>query len=373
MSFAAVAALVAAYEAIRGHFDRSGITPGPLMRAGLFLGGILFSTLIAGLSVTPLSVYHFHAMQHYAPLANLIAVPVCNLLVMPAALATLVALPFGLEAAPLWLMGLGIDVMGWTARFVAALPGAVTHVAQVPDLAFACALAGGLWLVLWQKRWRLAGIPLILAGLALTPSVERADVLIGREGALVAVRGQDGRLAAHAERPSTFELKRWLEHDGDARDPKDVRKERAFRCDALGCVSQSGDVVIAISRHPGGAADDCERAGVLIVTGARPPLCRGPAQIMDRASLRASGTVALYRTPEGSFRSESVADVRGVRPWSMPPVQRRPREPSTPRTTPEWTSPGNSLDISRYAAPRAVADAFDSPADLRPEIEDDEP
>jgi competence protein ComEC len=198
MSFAAVAALVAAYEAIRGHFDRSGMTPGPVMRAGLFLGGILFSTLIAGFAVTPLSVYHFHAMQHYAPLANLIAVPVCNLLVMPAALATLVALPFGLEAAPLWLMGMGIDMMGWTARFVAALPGAVTHVAQVPDLAFASALMGGLWLVLWQKRWRLAGIPLILAGLAIAPSVERPDVLIGREGALVAVRDQDGRLAAHA-------------------------------------------------------------------------------------------------------------------------------------------------------------------------------
>ena len=53
-------------------------------------------------------------------------------------------------------MGVGIDVMGWMARFVAALPGAVTNVAQVPDLAFASALMGGLWLVLWQKRWRLS-------------------------------------------------------------------------------------------------------------------------------------------------------------------------------------------------------------------------
>lgn len=373
MSFAAVAALVAAYEAIRGHFDRRGLTPGPVMRAGLFLGGILFSTLIAGLAVTPLSVYHFHAMQHYAPLANLIAVPVCNLLVMPAALATLVALPFGLEAAPLWLMGMGIDMMGWTARFVAALPGAVTHVPQVPDIAFASALMGGLWLVLWQKRWRLAGIPLIVASLALAPSVDRPDVLIGREGALVAVRGRDGQLAVHAERPSTFELKRWLEHDGDARDPKDVRKERAFHCDGLGCVSRSDAMVIAISRHPGGVSDDCERAGVLIVTGERPPLCSGPDRIMDRASLRASGTVALYRTSAGSLRSKTVAQVRGVRPWSMPPAQRRQRKPSTPRTTPDWTSPGGSLDVSRYAAPRAVADAFDNRADLRPEIEDDDP
>ncbi len=256
---------------------------------------------------------------------------------------------------------------------MAALPGAVTHVAQVPDVAFACALMGGLWLVLWHKRWRLAGIPLVLAGLALAPSVERADVLIGREGALVAMRGEDGLLAAHAERPSTFELKRWLENDGDARDPKTVRKVRAFRCDALGCVSQSGGPLIVVSRHPGGAADDCERAGVLVVTGTRPPLCTGPAQVLDRASLRASGTVALYRTPEGNFRSETVAQARGLRPWSMPPAQRRPRAPQTPRWAPELTVPENSVDITRYAAPRAVADAFEVPPDLRPEVEDDEP
>jgi competence protein ComEC len=217
----------------------------------------------------------------------------------------------------------------------------------------------------------LAGIPLILAGLALAPSIERADVLIGREGALVAVRGEDGLLAAHAERPSTFELKRWLEHDGDAREPKDVRKGGAFRCDELGCVSHSGKALIAVSRHPGGAADDCERAGVLIVTGTRPPVCSGPAHIVDRASLRASGTVALYRSPGGNFTSESVADVRGARPWSMPPAPRRPREPPAPRVAPD--KPENTFDVSRYAAPRAVADAFDLPADLRPEVEDEDP
>lgn len=373
MSFAAVAALVAAYEAVRLHIDRTGATPGPVMRAALFLGGIVFSTVIAGLAVTPLSIYHFHATQHYAPLANLIAVPICNLLVMPAALATLVALPFGLEAAPLWAMGIGIDIMGWTARSVAELPGAVSHIGQVPDLAFACALGGGLWLVLWQKRWRLAGVPLIFAGLALAPSAEKADVLIGREGALVAVRDPSGALAAHAERPSTFELKRWLEHDGDAREPKDVRKNNVFHCDALGCVAQSGDALVALSRHLAGTADDCERTSVLITTSSRPRACTGPKHIFDRDSLKATGTVALYRTSDGTFRSESVADARGRRPWSMPAPPYRRSEQSPALTAPPAATPRERYDVSRYAAPKALVDAFEQPLDLRPEVEDDDP
>jgi competence protein ComEC len=361
MSFAAVAALVAAYEAVRLHMDRRAITPGPIWAGVLFLGGILFSTLIAGFAVTPLSVYHFHAMQHYAPLANLVAVPVCNLVVMPAALATLVAMPFGLEAWPLWVMGGGIDLMGATARFVAGLPGAVTHLPQVPEAAFVCVLGGGLWLVLWQKPWRLAGIPLILAGLLLAPGSPRPDVLIGREGGLVAARDATGRLVARAERASTFELKRWLEAGGDARDPKLVRNGRAFRCDALGCVTEIAGGMLAILRHPAGAGDDCAQAHVLIALAAVPRHCVGPRELLDRDQLKASGTIALYRDGRGGFRRESVSEARGTRPWSLPPPPRRPRPVTTPGETMPRTRAvpaAGTVDVGRYAAPQAVADAF---------------
>ncbi len=374
MSFAAVAALVAAYEAIRGRMDRNGVNPGPVTRGALFLGGILFSTLIAGLAVTPLSVYHFHAMQHYAPLANLIAVPVCNLVVMPAALATLIALPFGLEAAPLWIMGHGIDAMGWVARNVAALPGAVTNIPAIPDLAFALVLAGGLWLVLWQRRWRLAGLPLIAAGLALAPAATKPDILIGREGALIAIRDAKGRLAAHAERPSTFELKRWLERDGDARDPKDARKSELYRCDSLGCVTQTPDAILVLSRHPGSLADDCARAKILIVTGARPSACSAPELIYDRDSLRRTGTVALTRLPDGTYRSDTVAGARGLRPWSTPPPPRPARKPQDGDKTPADTAdPSAGTSMSNLPGNKpAVAEADELP-ELRPEIEEQGP
>lgn len=374
MSFAAVAALVASYEAARGRLHRTNFTPGPAMRMGIFLGGIVFSTVIAGLAVTPLSIYHFHAMQHYAPLANLIAVPVCNVVVMPAALATLVAMPFGLEFAPLWVMGLGIDAMGWVAGAVAGLPGAVTRIQAIPAAAFALVLAGGLWLVLWQKRWRMAGIPLIACGLALASSGAKPDILIGREGALVAVRGTDGRFFAHAERPSTFELQRWLETDGDGRDPKEVRAKGSFRCDALGCVAVNEGSTVAISRHPGSTADDCAKARVLVVNGPRPARCTEPNLVYDRDGLKRSGTIALYRTADGTYGARSVAQARGNRPWSQPPPPRRTRREIT--TEPDSMTPNAPAShlsaIGRYAAPKSVQDAFDEPLELRSDVEDEE-
>ena len=158
MSFAAVVALVSVYEWVRGREEEQAAwRPRRVIRAGLlFLGGIVLSTLVASLAVAPFGIYHFHNTQQFAILANLLAIPICNLIVMPAALAALVALPFGLEAAPLWVMGLGIEAMVWCAQAVAALPGAVGRMPAIPTHAFVLMVAGGLWCALWHKRWRLA-------------------------------------------------------------------------------------------------------------------------------------------------------------------------------------------------------------------------
>ena len=91
-------------------------------RLVVFFAGIVLSTLIASAAVAPFAAYHFHKSQQYAVLANLIALPLCNVLVMPAALAALIAMPLGLEALPLWVMGWGIEAMVWVARRVADTP-----------------------------------------------------------------------------------------------------------------------------------------------------------------------------------------------------------------------------------------------------------
>jgi competence protein ComEC len=154
MSFAAVLSLVSVYEWLRARDEaREGwMRRGAIARTLVFFGGIVTSTLVAGLAVAPFGIYHFHNTQQFAILANLLAIPICNLIVMPAALVSLVAMPLGLEVAPLWLMGQGIEAMVWCAQVVAALPGAVGRVPAMPTYAFVLIVAGGLWCALWQTR-----------------------------------------------------------------------------------------------------------------------------------------------------------------------------------------------------------------------------
>lgn len=317
MSFAAVVSLVSAYEWLRARDEARGRAErrGVFGKAMLFFGGIVTSTLVAGFAVAPFGVYHFHNTQQFAILANLLAIPACNIIVMPAGLAALVAMPFGLEAGPLWLMGIGIEAMVWCANAVAHLPGAVGRVPAIPALAFGLMVAGGLWWALWSTRWRVLGLVPIALGLILAPTGRRPDVLIGRGADLVAVRGADGKLSALAGRGSTFELARWLEHDGDGRSPDEAGKAEAFRCDRIGCVAVVKGLRIAIADTPAAWRDDCTAASVLILKFPQPRGCRPHGPVIDRDDVSARGAHALT-IKDGRVRIETVADVRGIRPWA---------------------------------------------------------
>ncbi|HWK39410.1 MAG TPA: ComEC/Rec2 family competence protein [Hyphomicrobium sp.] len=324
MSFAAVLALVSIYEALQARpawltaMRRSG------MRVAIFFGGIVLSTLIASAAVAPFSAYHFHQSQQYAVLANLVALPVCDIIVMPAALAALVVMPLGLEVIPLSVMGWGIDAMVWVAFRVAELPGAVINVPAIPTIAFLLMVAGGLWLVLWQTRWRLAGFAVIAAGIALAPTLRMPDLLIGRDGALVAVRGAGGELSAIGASRSSFELQRWVEHDGWRSGIETAVRGATFNCDGIACAATVSGIPLAVVRHPAAFAEDCRRAGILVSELVSPRDCTGPKTVVDFFAARRQGAHAIYIDPDGTIRVETVAGVRGMRPWSMPP-ERRPR------------------------------------------------
>ena len=315
MSFAAVVSLVAIYEVVAAR-RREGSRWGPVGKVALFFGGIVLSTLVASLAVAPFAAYHFHKSQQFAILANLIAIPICNFVVMPAGLVTLVLMPFGLEAAPLSVMARGIDAIVWSAVTVASLPGAVAHIGAIPEIAFGLMTAGGLWLALWRTRWRLLGIAGVAGGLACAPGLERPDVLVGRDGSLVAVRAPGGELEALPARQSGMELKRWLEHDGDERTAPEAATGAGFRCDGAGCTVSIKGALVAVVRHPSAFADDCLRARILIASVPRPPECRAPRVIVDYPAMRARGTHALYIEGPDEIRIETVAESRGERPWS---------------------------------------------------------
>jgi competence protein ComEC len=374
MSFAAVTGLVATYEAVRQRFRQRGERH-PVLQVGMFFGGIVLSTLVASAAVAPFAAYHFHQSQQYAVLANLIAIPVCNFLVMPAALAALVLMPFGLEQLALWPMGKGIDAMAWCAAKVAALPGATGHIPAIPPLAFVLFAFGGLWLALWQGRQRLMGVAMALAGLAVAPTLPRPDVLVARGGELVAVRAADGYLSALPARQSKFELERWLEHDGDARAAKDVAKAKGFTCDGVGCVARVKGVVLAVARHPAAIGDDCTHARVLVLDVPRPRGCEGAGTIIDFFDIWRNGTHALYIEPgaEPKIRVETVAALRGDRPWSKVPDRKHERKSDRRLPKPQVMAHVDGQPLEADTLPGfATRPEWLQPLPPRPEVEDGE-
>ncbi len=401
MSFAAVTGLIAAYEELR---RRRGIRDAPqvLLRISRFFGGIVASTLIAGIAVAPFAAYHFHQSQQYAVLANLIAIPICNIIVMPMALLALLLMPFSLESLALWPLGKAIDVMSWCAEAVGSLPGAVGHVAQMPWLAFALMVGGGLWLALWQTRWRILGLASVFAGVGVAPTLPQPDVLIGRNGDLVAVRLPDGQLSALPARQSKFEMERWLLASGDGRTPAEAQRGAGFRCDASGCTVDVKGVLIAVPRHPSAFVDDCANARIVIADVPRPKFCEGPELIVDLFDMWGAGGYALYiddatistaqstsnvslqpvsrpapelpHRPSSSpsfrrassgwprpiIRVETVASQRGTRPWAMPRAADIPTRPS-PRTeaTPPIALPPDLPQSDPWSNRSSDSDAAD--------------
>jgi competence protein ComEC len=103
MSFAAAGALVAAYGALAQYkHDRmarresSGPRFGYAGAAAGYVGGLIFTSLVAGLATGLFAAWHFHRIAPMGLFANLIASPVISVVMMPAALGSVLLMPYGL-------------------------------------------------------------------------------------------------------------------------------------------------------------------------------------------------------------------------------------------------------------------------------------
>ena len=325
MSFAAATALIATYEALRGSLAALATRGGLALRPLVYGGGILLTSLVAGLATGPFAIYHFNRFADYTLLTNLGAVPITGFWVMPWGLLALLLVPFGLEWLALAPMGWGIDAIVWIAQRVAALPGAVSLVPAMPAAALIAISVGGLWLCLWQRRWRLLGIAAIAGGVLMAALERRPDVLVAGDARTVAVRGEDENLWLSTRRRGRFVTDTWLRRDGQGEPltwAGDGTDASGVRCDVLGCIQRRDGRTLALVNDPRALAEDCRRADIVVATVPVRELCQGPEIVVDRFDLWRDGGHAIRLEPGGAH-VESVASRRGARPWVLrrPPAQ----------------------------------------------------
>src|SRR5271155_5851330 len=192
MSFGAVVALIAVYETWGEQLGRL-LRRGSVARKALgYAGGIAVTTIVVTLGTDPFSIYHFHRVALYSPLANVVAVPISALWTLPCGVIACLLMPFGLERLALAPMGWGIDATIWVAEHVSAIPGNVWPTPRLPMWGLLIVAFSGLWLCLWQGKWRRWGALGIAAGMATMFFTRPPDIVIADFGRFVAARAPGG-------------------------------------------------------------------------------------------------------------------------------------------------------------------------------------
>src|SRR5258708_3619572 len=281
MSFAATLGLVAL---IQIGMPRLFASPDNSVTAKVALWGgreimtLTLASLVAGLATTPYAAFHFHRVTPYGVLANLAAMPVVSVVVMPAGLLGLLAMPFGFDGVLWRVMGVGIDWMIVVTQWVAALPGAIGRMAAFGIGPLIAASVGIILLGLLRTPLRWLGAAVLVLAVVWALAVPQPDVLISSDGHNVGIRGKDGRLHLMRTAKDAFLLKEWLAADADPRQPGDASLAEGVSCDEAGCVTQLADGgFVALGLRPDALSGDCERAGLAGAGRQAPPSFPSPA------------------------------------------------------------------------------------------------
>lgn len=331
MSFAAVLALIAGWEALQPRLAGLRGHRGWAWRIGFAVLGLMMTSVLAGAATAPFGLAHFGRLQWYGVAANAMAVPLTSFIIMPAGMLAALLMPLGLEAPALWIMGLGVEGVLWVARIVAAWPGATQAAMPIPAWGLMVFAFGLCWLCLWRSWWRALGVLPMILGLSSAAFVQPPHILVSGDARLIAISAADTLFLQRQTGASSLTRDTWLRLYGQtaaqALPAEGSTAEGKLRCSAEGCIVDEGPGAFLVRR--GNIMAQCGAVAVIISAEPIRQRCR-PSILIDRFSVWRNGPHAIWLLPTGA---QVISDRawRGDRPWVQPPpLPRAAAEPPAP-------------------------------------------
>jgi competence protein ComEC len=308
MSFSAVLALISGYAAAKFWFSRLHEETSPAARTAAHIAGLFFTSLLAGGASMPFAAYQFAQIQPYWILANLVAVPLTALWVMPAGIVALLLMLVHLAPLAVIPMGWGIDIILWLTRLISAWPDAMLHVPPMPAAAILFYAAGLAWLCIWRTKLRLAGIVPILLALAVYAAARPPDLLVSSDARLMAARSPAGLLLFRAPKASSYILGQWqLLWPGKVFAPLDPGMCAGDLCG----INPSAGLLLT-------ATATCPALAVILSPVPLRGSCGGANRlVIDRSATYQQGAIAIWLNKKMPFMLSDRA-VQGGRPWVPP-------------------------------------------------------
>ena len=301
MSFAAVAALVAVYQTwqtYRPAYSHRGIG----RRAVDFMSSLSVTSLVAGFATGGFALFHFNRFASYGFVGNLLAMPLFSLFVMPLAVLSLLLMPLGLEAGPLFLMGKALEPILTAAEWVAAWPGAMAYIGAAPNWVLPVYALGFVALCMGRRGWRVLGLALIVMAFAGWGRASAPDLRISESGKVAfwaPLNSDDEKplLFVGSQRPDRYGREQFAQRAGLPDADWAPYEDRVAQCDALACRAQIGAWKISILQHPSEVPEECAASDLVILSVriAGPVARRNcDAVLVDEMSLRETGALDVY-------------------------------------------------------------------------------
>lgn len=310
LSFAAVVALIGIYEMPRKApaQDRNWA-----QRLWATIWATAVTSFIAGSATLLFSAYHFQQTAPLGVIGNVLVLPVVSLVIMPFAVLSVLAMPFGIEAPFVAVMGWGIDRMVDGAVLVAFWSQGLTGNPLLIGLALVIGLAALAWFAFLNSWWRLLGPALAVPLILLVGLDQRPDLLIADTTQAVALRTEAG-MGLITGRPGSFAVDVWSEH---YQEPIAASVEGTL-CDSLGCIATTDRFSVAVIRNAAAFAEDCGRNDLVIARVRAPDTCTG-TQVIDAVALAAGGVHWLrWNAAAGRFDIRTAVP-NLTRPWRAGP------------------------------------------------------
>ncbi|MGE0222676.1 MAG: ComEC/Rec2 family competence protein [Acetobacteraceae bacterium] len=334
MSFSAVLALIAGFEALRPVLRRLHGASWT-RKAGVAVLGLALTSALAGTASMPFGMYHFGRLQLYYILSNMIAVPLTSVLVMPAGMLALPLMLVNLESVALVPVAWGIDLTLMVAHITADLPAATLDVPHMPAWGLAVLSFGMAWLGLWRGQIRLLGVLMILLGLLSPATQQLPDILVSGDGRLIAFRSASGVFVQQSRGGSSFIRESWLHYwaEGAPRffPPEGQGAAAAIKCSATACLLRPrAEATAALLVRGTGPVHECAATAVIVSAEPARGLCPRPwPKLVDRFTVWRDGPTAIWLGRDGATILTDRAN-RGARPWVPPPPTPRHRQPTLP-------------------------------------------
>ncbi len=319
MSFAAVTALVGFYSCFRTQIQMLYRDAGWIKKAVLYIAGIALTTLIAGGATALYGLYHFQTWSVYSALANILAMPMVGIMVMPAAVLSYLLMPLGLSQYPLLLMGFGIDWVLYIAHSVADLEGAVVKIAAFSSYCLGAATFGGLLIICGPHFYRFIGAVIMgitIIVMVMTPSYSR--LFIAEKFKLIGLYDVNLQtLYVDTPQREKYTRKNWSRLLGlEDNDVKPLEKHPSILCDHQACRLKINDINISLLKDKYVQSQECQWADIVIFEYyITPQLCRS-ALIIDKSTSDEGGALQIT-FKDLSFLILSTKDARGLRPWTQ--------------------------------------------------------